>query len=247
MTQHNFVRLKITRGLTAICTCVLLSVSVYSFILGAGSIIFPSSEKTVNGALSAGSVVIIDPGHGGEDGGAQSASGIVEKHINLSISKNLSDIFNFFGYNTIMTRDEDKLIYDSGCSTIREKKVSDIHKRMSICENSPGAVLLSIHQNHYEGTSSCGTQVFYSGNNPLSEKIAESIQKTVVSDIQSNNKRLIKKSGKEIYLLCHAKIPAVMVECGFLSNPQEAEKLNTEDYQKLMAFEIFKGSVAFIE
>lgn len=241
MTQHSFTDSKLTRGLTAICTCVLLAVSVVSFSLGVHNTVF----KTEKASASPGErkTIIIDAGHGGEDGGAQSLSGILEKYINMSISNNLNDLFIFFGYDTVMTRTEDKLIYDSSCSTIREKKVSDIHNRMNIINTNPGAVFLSIHQNHYEGTSSCGTQVFYSGNNPLSEKLADSIQKTIVSDVQPENKRLIKRSGREIYLLNNAQIPSVMVECGFLSNPAEAEKLNSEDYQKLMAFEIFKGTV----
>lgn len=242
MTQHSFRNLKITRGLTAVCTCVLLLVSVYSFSLGIQRSVF-SSKKAMSNNASSGKVIIIDPGHGGEDGGAQSESGILEKHINMSISNYLNELFSFFGYDTVMTRTDDRLIYDSGCNTIREKKVSDIHNRMTILENNPDAVFLSIHQNHFDGSSCRGTQVFYSGNNDRSERIAQSIQETVVSDIQQDNKRKIKKSGSEIYLLCHAESPAVMVECGFLSNPEEAQKLNTDEYQKIMAFEIFKGTV----
>ncbi len=240
MTEHIFVNSKITRALTAVCTCVLLSVSVYSLFLGIGNTFFRFERASGTGTDN-GSLIIIDAGHGGEDGGAQSQSGILEKHINLSISENLRDMFTFFGYSTVMTRSEDRLIYSDGCETIRDKKVSDIHNRMTIIENNPNALFLSIHQNHYDGASSCGTQVFYSPNNKKSEKIAEAIQKTVVSDIQKDNKRLIKPSGKEIYLLFHAEIPAVMVECGFLSNPAEAEKLSDAEYQKIMAFEIFKG------
>ena len=116
--------------------------------------------------------------------------------------------------------------------------------RMKIIENNPDAVLLSIHQNHYDSPSCSGTQVFYSPNNERSEKIADSIQKTVESDLQPDNKRRIKKCGSEIYLLRHATVPAVMVECGFLSNPTEAEKLNSEEYRRIMAFEIFKGTAS---
>lgn len=242
MTEHNFRNSKLTRVMTTACTCVLLAVSVYSFIFGVGKAVFPENQ-TVNTGVTQRKTIIIDAGHGGEDGGTQSESGILEKHINLEISTALNDIFSFFGYNTVMTRSEDRLSYGNECDTMRKKKVSDIHNRMRIMENNPDSLFLSIHQNHYEGKSSWGTQVFYSDNNKKSEKIAESIQKTVASDIQKENKRMIKKSGKEIYLLHNTKNPAVMVECGFLSNPEEAEKLNNADYQKLMAFEIFKGTV----
>lgn len=245
MLYHKSESNKITRMLTAFCTSVLLVVSVFSFSLGIHSAL--NKPRTVSAPQTkSGTVIIIDAGHGGEDGGAQSKSGILEKHINLSISEYLDEIFTFFGYETIMTRSDDKLIYDANCSSMREKKVSDIHNRMSIIENNPGAIFLSIHQNHYEGSLSHGTQVFYSPNNEKSEKLAQSIQKTVVSDIQTDNKRLIKKSGKEIYLLCHAQVPAVMVECGFLSNEEEAQKLTQKEYQFQMALEIFKGTVSYL-
>lgn len=221
---------------------MLLVVSVYSFSLGVRNTVFGTKE-TLSDVSDSKKVIVIDAGHGGEDGGAQSQSGILEKYINMAISDRLNELFSFFGYETVMTRSGDELIYDRSCSTIREKKVSDIHNRMKIVENNPNCIFLSIHQNHYEGTSSCGAQVFYSPNNAESEKLAESIQKTIVSDIQRDNKRLVKKSGNEIYLLRHAQVPAVMVECGFLSNPQEAEMLNKEEYQTVMAFEIFKGTV----
>lgn len=242
MTQHSFSVSKITRRLTGICTCVLICVGVYSFTLGFRNLI--NRQKTVStNPYYCEKVIIIDPGHGGEDGGAQSSSGIIEKGINLSIGRNLNDLFNFFGYKTIMTRDEDCLIYDSSCNTIRQKKVSDLRNRLSIIESCADGVFLSIHQNHYEGSSSVGTQVFYSPNNPQSEKLAQSIQKTIVFDIQPENKRMIKKSGSEIFLLKHSQLPSVMVECGFLSNEDEAQKLNNDVYQQIMAFEIFKGTI----
>lgn len=243
MTQHSFTYSKITRALTAISTCVLLLVCTYSFFLGFQNTLF-RKEMASSSEVKSEKSIIIDAGHGGEDGGAVSDGGILEKHINLSVCQSLNEIFSLFGYNTIMTRDADRLIYDSGCDTIRQKKVSDIRNRMALIEKTPDCVFLSIHQNHYESMMSCGTQVFYSANNPLSEKLAGSIQQTIVSDIQHDNARKIKKSGKEIYLLYHAQVPAVMVECGFLSNPSEALKLSDKDYQKTMAFEIFKGTIS---
>ncbi|MBQ8504094.1 MAG: N-acetylmuramoyl-L-alanine amidase [Clostridia bacterium] len=192
-------------------------------------------------------LIIIDAGHGGEDGGTQSSSGIIEKDINLQISKKVNEIFRSLGYETIMTREEDTLIYDSVCKTQREKKVSDIHNRMEIIEKYPDSIFLSIHQNHYSESKYNGAQVFYSPNNEISRLIAESIQNNIISLVQSENTRKIKESGTEIYLLYHAENPAVMVECGFLSNPGEALLLKDDDYQKEISLAIVAGVTEYLK
>lgn len=191
-------------------------------------------------------VIIIDAGHGGEDGGAQSSAGILEKDINLSISKKLEALFDSFGFQTVSVRDEDKLIYDSTCGSMREKKVSDIHNRMKLMQAYPNSIFISVHQNHFSESKYYGAQVFYSKNNPESEIVAESIQKSIVDKLQKENERKIKPSGTEIYLLYHATTPAVMVECGFLSNGGEAQLLNDENYQKKIAVAIFGGVTEYL-
>lgn len=191
-------------------------------------------------------VIIIDAGHGGEDGGTQSSSGILEKDINLSIALKLNSLFKSMGVETVMIRDGDELIYNDSCKTIREKKVSDIHNRMNIMLSYPNGIFLSIHQNHFSESKYCGAQVFYSKNNHESEIIAENIQKSIVEKLQSKNERKIKPSGTEIYLLYHAKIPAVMVECGFLSNGGEAQLLNDANYQNKMVIAIFDGVAKYL-
>ncbi len=191
-------------------------------------------------------VVIIDAGHGGEDGGTSSSSGIIEKNINLNISLKIEALLNSLGFRTIMVRDGDYLIYDSLCKTIREKKVSDIHNRMSIIEANPNSIFLSIHQNHYSESKYNGAQVFYSTGNEQSEAIAESLQKSITEKLQPENTRKIKPSGTEIYLLYHAKTPAVMVECGFLSNSGEAQLLNDNEYQTKMAMAIADGIINYL-
>jgi len=244
MDEHRRKTGKLTRLLTMVSTLVMVFSSLgFSFII--------MREKTdIISAFSKNKAtvfkIIIDAGHGGEDGGAQSSSGITEKYINLAISEKVNDIFRFFGYETIMTRKDDSMCYDDSCNTIRQKKVKDIKNRMNIIEENPNSVFLSIHQNHYSGSDSFGTQVFYSQNNEKSEILAQCIQSTIVTDIQQDNKRTILPSGDEIYLLYHSNIPSVMVECGFLSNEQEAIKLNTEEYQSTMAFEIFKGTQKYL-
>ncbi|MGN0467328.1 MAG: N-acetylmuramoyl-L-alanine amidase CwlD [Acutalibacteraceae bacterium] len=191
-------------------------------------------------------VIIIDAGHGGEDGGTSSSSGIVEKNINLAISKKLEALFKLSGFEIIMTRSDDRLIFDENSSTIREKKVSDIHNRMKIIEENPNSIFLSIHQNHFSQSRYNGAQVFYSKNNSESEKIADYIQQQIKSDLQPENERQIKPSGTEIYLLHNAVTPAVMVECGFLSNAGEAQNLNDDEYQTKMAFSIYNGILNYL-
>ena len=186
-------------------------------------------------------VIIIDAGHGGEDGGTVSSSGIIEKNINLSIALKLEKIFSEKGFETVMTRNEDCLIYDEDCKTLRQKKASDLHNRMKIMESYNNCLFLSVHQNHFSQSKYYGAQVFYSQNRSESEALARYIQESIVSSLQKENTRQIKPSGSEIFLLYNASQPAVMVECGFLSNPGEAQKLNSEDYQLQMAEAIYKG------
>lgn len=191
-------------------------------------------------------VIIIDAGHGGEDGGAVATDGTNEKNINLSIAKYLNDMFTAGGFKTIMTRSSDIAIYDEGCETIKEKKVSDMHNRLKIFNSNTNAVIISIHQNKFEQEKYNGTQVFYSPNVQDSELLAENIRLSVVNMLQPENTRENKKATKDIYLLYNCKQPSVIVECGFLSNNNELAKLKTEEYQKQMAFSIYCGCLEYL-
>lgn len=205
-------------------------------------------NKTVN--VSANNerykTIIIDAGHGAPDGGTSSTDGTLEKDINLQIALKLNDILQSMGYETVMTRSEDNAIYDNSANTIRQKKISDTRNRLEIMNNTDNAIFISIHQNHYSDSEYSGAQIFYSKNNPNSKKLAESIRLPIISHLQKNNSREIKKSGSEIFLLNNAQIPAVMVECGFLSNSAEAEKLKNDKYQQKLAFIIALGTADFI-
>ena len=185
--------------------------------------------------------VIVDAGHGGMDGGATAQDGTVEKDINLSIALKLRDMLDTAGYNVIMTRETDDDISDSSAKSVRRQKVSDIKNRMKIIEQTPDALFVSIHQNHY------GAQVFYSKNNPESEKLAKAIQQDICSLLQPQNRRAVKRTGTEIYLLYHAESPAVMVECGFLSNAAETQKLKDDGYQTAMAFSVMCGITDYLK
>ncbi|MCM1363583.1 MAG: N-acetylmuramoyl-L-alanine amidase [Faecalibacterium sp.] len=208
--------------------------------------LFYLKTSTVSAEVRDIPTIIVDAGHGGEDGGASSASGIIEKDINLNIALKVKSLFDSFGFKTIMVRNGDYLIYDSSCKTIREKKVSDIHNRMSIIESNPNSIFLSIHQNHYDESKYSGAQVFYSKGSSQSEVIAQCLQTSIVNKLQPDNMRRIKQSGTEIYLLHHAITPAVMVECGFLSNSGEAQLLNDDEYQTKMAMAITDGILNYL-
>ena len=199
-------------------------------------------EKTDNKSSEA-RTVILDAGHGGEDGGAVSDDGVIEKDINLSIALKLRDILEVSGYNVIMTREKDIAIYDDDAETLREKKRSDLHNRLDIIEKNSGenTIFVSIHQNKFPDSKYHGTQIFYSKHDPKSMDLAGAVRKSVTQFLQPDNEREIKEANKKIYLLNNAQIPAIVVECGFLSNPEECEKLSDKNYQSEMAFSVYCG------
>ncbi len=187
--------------------------------------------------------IIIDAGHGGEDGGAIGVDGIIEKDINLAISLKLKDLLQASGYEVIMTREKDKAIYDSGSKSLRQKKRSDLRNRLKIVKDNSenDNIFVSIHQNKFPDEKYFGTQIFYSTKDPLSEELASGIKDSIVNLIQPDNTRAIKPATEKIFLLNNAEIPAVVVECGFLSNDKEAKKLADSQYQSQMAFCIYCG------
>ena len=190
--------------------------------------------------------VIIDAGHGGEDGGAE-VDGILEKDINLSIADRLADTLRLCGVRVTEIRDEDISVYDDSAQTLREKKVSDLKHRVEIVNGSENNILVSIHQNKFDNSAYSGAQVFYSSNNDKSRVLAESIRNSVVSLLQNDNTRELKPANSDIYLLDNATVPAVIVECGFLSNDEERAKLLDSGYQSEMAYSIAMGVLEYID
>lgn len=192
--------------------------------------------------------VIIDAGHGGFDGGASTDDGVSEKGINLNIAIYLKEYLNFFGFDVIMTRETDTSTESEGLTTIRSKKSSDLHNRMSLMEKTDNAIFVSIHQNHFSSSKYKGAQVFYSPQfSEQSSLLAESIQESIVYYLQKDNKRQIKPCGTSVYLIYKAVKPAVLVECGFLSNPDDSENLQNEIYQRKMALCIAIGILNYCE
>ena len=190
--------------------------------------------------------VIIDAGHGGEDGGAE-VDGVLEKDINLSIADKLADTLRLCGVRVTEIRDEDISVYDDSAQSLREKKVSDLKHRVEIVNGSENNILVSIHQNKFDNSAYSGTQVFYSSNNDKSRVLAESIRNSVISLLQNDNTRELKPANSDIYLLDNATVPAVIVECGFLSNDEERAKLLDSGYQSEMAYSIAMGVLEYID
>lgn len=189
--------------------------------------------------------VVIDAGHGGEDGGAVSLLGEVEKDINLDICLTLEKLLIQGGYKTVMTRTNDTSIHNETASTTRERKVSDIHNRVKIANSSNNNILISIHQNHFSDSQYFGAQVFYSGKSANCQILAENIRNAVTSLLQPQNTRKCKESTG-VYLMDNISVPGVIVECGFISNYDEAYLLSQEDYRDAMAYSIYLGIVEYI-
>ncbi len=219
-------------------------VAVFCFIFFFVCCFFFSEEpkiQSVSGGIAGINKIIIDAGHGGFDGGAVAEDGTPEKDINLAIAEKLAAILRFHGYTVIMTRSEDTGIETDPTESIANRKKSDMRERLRIIEENPDALFVSIHLNKFTTSSPCGAQVFYSPNDPESKELGLSLQSTIKSLLQPDNTRTVKQATKSTYLLYKAKIPAVIVECGFLSNKTELELLKTDEYQSKMAFAVFCG------
>lgn len=171
--------------------------------------------------------IVIDAGHGGEDGGAVSCTGVMEKQINLEIALELNDLLHLLGHKTRMIRSDDRSVYTAG-DTIARRKVSDLKERVRMVEETEDAILVSIHQNLFPDARYSGAQVFYSAEG---QAMAEKLQSAFRQTINPASKREIKQA-KGVYLMEQIHCPGVLVECGFLSNPEEEAKLRTRDYQQ---------------
>ena len=177
--------------------------------------------------------VIIDPGHGGEDGGAVSPNGILESGLNLEIGLRARDLLRFLGLPVRMTRETDVSIHSPEARTVSEKKVSDLKNRVGIVNGTRSAILVSIHQNMFSESKYRGAQVFYAGT-AGSQELAERLQEVFDKEMDPNNHRQAKQS-ETVYLLSKIHCPGILVECGFLSNPEEERLLQTEAWQKSLA------------
>ena len=176
--------------------------------------------------------IVIDAGHGGEDGGATSCTGVLESQINLEISLKLNDLLQLFGFDTCMIRTTDQSIYTQG-SSLSEKKVSDLKERVRIVNSTDNAILVSIHQNQFAESKYRGAQVFYASK-AESKPLAQKVQSAFINTINPDSNRTCKKADG-IYLMQNITCTGILVECGFLSNPEEEALLRNADYQRKIA------------
>ncbi len=190
--------------------------------------------------LEKDTVIVIDAGHGDFDPGAVSGN-VQEKQINLSIALALRDYFEAGGYTVVMTRTGDTTLAQSGPDKSTNAKTADTHNRAALADSFHDSVLISIHQNAYADNTQHGTQVFYGVLNPRSEALAQAVQQRVCAALQPDNRREIKRGTDSIYLLMHTKAPTILVECGFITNPQEREQLLDETYQRQVAYAVYMG------
>lgn len=215
-------------------------------MIGLSAIFLAGSRRafTPTGAMGQGSsaqTVVIDPGHGGQDGGAVAGDGTEESRINLAISLQLEQLLRFAGVRTELTRREDVMVCDPGLKTMRQRKVSDLHNRASFVNGIPNAVLLSIHQNSLPSSPSTrGAQVFWNRQEGA-EELASSIQEALNGAVNAGHEKKAAQVPSSVYLMKEITAPGVLVECGFLSNAAETEQLKDPAYQTKLAAAIAAG------
>lgn len=220
------------RALIIISCAVLLFVGIFRI-----SYKVDSTLLNVIKQFEMRNTVVIDAGHGGKDGGTIGIDGSCEKAINLSIALDLYDFLAVSGIIVDLTRNGDYELYNAG----EKRNKSDLYNRLDYINSKSNAVLISIHQNHFENENEWGTQIWYSENDEKSKILADKILFSIKQNLQQDNKRENKPSGDDYYLLHKASVPSVMIECGFMSNTQENKKLQDIEYQKDFAFSILCG------
>lgn len=188
--------------------------------------------------------IVIDAGHGGVDGGATSCTGVLESQINLQIALRLQDLSHLLGYNTVMIRQTDISVHTKG-QTIAQKKVSDLKERVRIINSTDDAILVSIHQNHFSDSRYAGAQVFHNGQ-PGSMALSQRMQSQFVAALNPGSNRKTKKAAG-IYLMEHITCTGVLVECGFLSNPEEEAALRQAQYQKRVCCVILAAICQYLD
>ena len=188
--------------------------------------------------------VILDAGHGGEDCGTIGVSGVYEKDLNFEITLKLGEYLTAAGYNVIYTRTADSLLYTDEENIKGMRKISDLKNRVKIANGYEDAIFISIHMNSYGAAECKGFQAYFSNSAEGSKELAAAIQGSVKNKLQSTNNRMT-KSGSDLYILENSKNPAVILECGFLSNPDECKKLSEKEYQKELCFAILCGIIEY--
>ena len=218
-----------------ISTILLISLFVFVFQVASSK----QTVQTVSLPVS-NKVIVLDAGHGKPDEGAQSSNGTTEAETNLKITLKVQSLLEQSGATVVLTRSDENAIYDLDKTTLRQKKISDIHNRVKIGNESSADIFVSIHLNKISHQQYYGWQCFYKQNDEKSTALAKSLQENLNDSIQKENKRVSMKLDN-VYIIKHVEIPISIVECGFLSNPEEETQLLSDDYQNRLAWGIYNG------
>lgn len=225
------------RNIAALTSALIISVLLFdvSYIFRADDFEYALSE-------SHQLIFIIDAGHGGADGGAVSISGALESDINLDIALKIYDLLALFGHKAVLTRNSSEINYPEDADTIRKMKTADQKARLNLINSYANAVFLSIHQNKYSSPGPFGAQTLY-GREEGSARFAETMQQLLVENLDRQNHRTAVPVSDDIYLMRNAKCPALLIECGFLSNPSDEAKLTADTYRTKIAAVIAGGCI----
>ncbi len=230
-----------TAKITVICIALLLSCTfALRYVLNTPLYILSAANESDK------KTVIVDAGHGGEDCGAIGNNGVYEKTLNLEIAILVAEKLSESGFTVIMTRTEDKLLYTEEENIKGIRKISDLKNRVKIAKQYPEALFVSIHMNSYPAHRYSGFQAYFNGKDPNSRTLASTIQKNVRDRLQPQNNRSIKDGGA-LYILKNSPTNTVLLECGFVSNDGECEKLCEKEYQKELSFAIVCGIIEYME
>lgn len=225
----------------------LLLLFLFFLFLSIKSGIFKSTPNIIKTFSSDNDevVIVIDAGHGGVDTGASAVVGKYESEICLEVAQKVSAYLKLSGFKNVMTRTTDNMLTSENKALTR--KQADLSGRVEFTNKLSNPIFVSIHMNTYPLESCKGAQVFYSGNNPESQNLANIVKNNFISNLQTENKRENKKAGSNIYVLHKLNCPAILIECGFLTNFEEATKLNDAEYQKKLALTIAQSLCEYLE
>ena len=230
------------KRITLILSGIFLSVFV--FILTTGNAEEQNKYISTVSLPASGKTIVIDAGHVVPDEGAQSSNGTTEAETNLKIALKLQNLLEQSGCTVILTRSDENAIYDIGSKTLKQKKISDIKNRVKIGNESSADIFVSIHLNKIPQSQYDGWQTFYKEGSEDGARLAKTIQENLNKTIQKENNRIAKTIDK-IYIIKHVEIPTTIVECGFLSNPDEEKLLLEDEYQNKLAWGIYNGIIDY--
>lgn len=227
--------------------CLIISIFAFSFqMINNQNNLKENNNLKNNNAVQttatpvSGKTVVLDAGHGVPDEGAESSTGTTEAETNLKITLKVQNLLEQSGCNVILTRSDENAIYDLDSKTLKQKKISDIHNRVKIGNESSADIFVSIHLNKIPQEQYYGWQCFYKPNDEKSIKLAKQLQENLNKSIQKENNRVAMKLDT-VYIMKHVEIPISIVECGFLSNPEEEKQLLDDSYQNRLAWGIYNG------